>query len=52
MFAAVGESKAEMMRRLVGEEEPGKPEDLPARLVRPTSGQLYWILDQGAAAKL
>ena len=41
-----------MMKNLLGEEEPAKPEDLPARMVRPVSGQLYWILDLGAAAKL
>ena len=40
------------MFKLLGEEEPARPEDLPARMVRPATGQLYWILDRGAAARL
>ena len=41
-----------MMKKLLGAEVPEKPEDLPARMVRPVSGQLYWILDLAAASKL
>ena len=52
MFAAVGASKADMMKKLVGPEEPEDPLQLPARLVRPVSGELIWFLDQAAAQKL
>ena len=52
MFAAVGQSKADMMKKLLGEEAPADPKDLPARMVRPASGELYWILDTQAASLL
>jgi len=52
VFAAVGEGKAGMVAQLLGEQAPANPKDLPARLVKPTNGELYWILDQGAAKDL
>merc|ERR1712059_138059 len=52
VFAAVGAGKAPMVAQLLGDVEPADPTDLPARLVKPTNGELYWILDQGAAANL
>ena len=52
VFAAVGASKADMMKKLVGPDEPEDPLQLPARLVRPVSGELIWFLDQAAAQKL
>ena len=47
VFAAVGESKAAMMKRLLADKEP-----LPAALVRPSQGEVVWILDSGAHSRL
>ena len=47
VFAAVGESKAAMMKRLLADKEP-----LPAALVRPSQGEVVWILDSGAHSGL
>ena len=52
MFAAVGGSKAEMVAKLLGDKEPDTPEALPARMVKPKNGELYWILDASAAKDL
>lgn len=49
VFVSCGSGKADMVQRVLeGKEEP----PLPASMVRPHSGDLYWFLDQGAAAKL
>lgn len=47
VFAIAGQGKAEMVRRILKDNE-----DLPAGRVKPTDGQLYWILDEGAASQL
>ena len=47
VFAAVGESKAAMMKRLLADKEP-----LPAALVRPSQGEVVWVLDSGAHSGL
>ena len=52
VFAAVGQGKADMMKRLLGEEAPADPRDLPARMVRPGDGELVWFLDTSAAQHL
>ena len=52
MFAAVGQGKADMMKKLLGEEAPADPRDLPARMVRPQDGELVWFLDTSAAQHL
>jgi len=52
VFAAVGEGKADMMERILGADSKGENSHLPARMVRPTNGELYWILDQASASKL
>ena len=52
VFAAVGGSKAEMVAKLLGENEPDNKEDLPARMVKPSNGELYWIIDKSAATNL
>jgi len=52
VFAAVGASKAGMVAQLLGEKDPDNPEDLPARMVKPKNGELYWILDTSAAKDL
>ena len=31
---------------------PYRPEDLPAQLIRPTDGNLIWLLDRDAAGAL
>ncbi|XP_060591167.1 6-phosphogluconolactonase-like [Ruditapes philippinarum] len=49
VFASCGESKAEMVQRVLeGNESP----PLPAAQVRPTNGELHWFLDKPAASKL
>lgn len=47
IFAMAGEGKAEMVRKILVEKEP-----LPASRVRPTCGDLYWIVDNAAGAYL
>lgn len=48
MFLVSGEGKAEIVREIF--ENPKA--DLPARLVKPESGRLLWMLDRAAAGKL
>jgi 6-phosphogluconolactonase len=50
VFAACGAGKAGMMARLLGGAPGG--EVLPAQLVKPVSGKLWWLLDQPAAVQL
>jgi len=49
-FLAEGAGKAEMLWRVL--EGPYQPDVLPAQLIQPISGQLYWLIDAAAAAKL
>lgn len=50
MFQIHGASKPDVVREVfLG---PYDPERLPAQLIRPQSGDLYLLLDQGAAAQL
>ncbi|KAF7382640.1 6-phosphogluconolactonase [Vespula maculifrons] len=44
IFAVLGSSKAKIIKRILKDHE-----NLPAARVEPTSGSLYWILDQDAA---
>ncbi|NWX92977.1 6PGL phosphogluconolactonase, partial [Nothoprocta ornata] len=49
VFVATGEGKAAVLKRILeGDEEKA----LPAALVQPHSGQLYWFLDESAAKDL
>lgn len=48
LFLVAGEAKAAIVQRLLAEADP----TLPATLVRPTSGRLSWLLDEGAARRL
>ncbi|XP_038627531.1 6-phosphogluconolactonase [Tachyglossus aculeatus] len=49
VFVATGESKAAVLKRILeGEEE----NPLPAALVQPHTGNLYWFLDESAAKLL
>lgn len=47
LFLVVGGDKAEATRRVLADREP-----LPAGRVQPESGQLFWMLDAGAARLL
>jgi len=49
-FIVTGEAKAEMVARIL-EKKPGW-EHLPASLVHPENGLLYWLLDKNAAQNL
>lgn len=46
MFLVTGESKREILKRVLG--RPEEP-PLPAQRVRPASGRLLWLVDQAAA---
>jgi 6-phosphogluconolactonase len=48
IILAVGDEKAEPLARAFH----GAPGEVPIQLIRPTSGQLTWILDRKAASKL
>lgn len=50
VFVALGSDKATVVREVVT--GVFDPERLPAQLVRPTEGQLMWIIDPAAAEKL
>ncbi|KAG0303468.1 suppressor of los1-1 [Dissophora globulifera] len=47
VFVAAGEGKQDMLHRIL--DSPG---DLPAQLVKPTTGTLSWFLDDAAAVKI
>ena len=50
VFLVSGTAKAEMLKRVL--EGPYVPVELPAQVVRPTTGELLWLVDQAAAAEL
>jgi 6-phosphogluconolactonase len=50
MFLVAGTAKASMLHQVL--EGPYKPEQLPAQIVRPSPGDLTWLVDAGAASKL
>lgn len=47
IFLVSGNEKAEILRKVIAQDIVGDP--LPARLIRPSSGQLIWLVDKGAA---
>lgn len=49
-FLVSGADKAEMMARIV--EGPDQPIVLPCQAIKPAAGELRWLCDKGAAAKL
>lgn len=49
-FIVSGKNKAEMAKRVL--EGPLDPKDLPAQIIRPARGKLYWLLDAEAASRL
>ncbi|MDR3568757.1 MAG: 6-phosphogluconolactonase [Syntrophobacteraceae bacterium] len=50
VFLVSGAKKAHMVKRVL--DGPSEPVVLPARAVRPASGELLWLLDKPAAAEL
>ncbi len=50
MFLVTGDDKAETLRRVI-EGEP-QPNQLPSQAIRPTMGQLTWLVDRAAASNL
>lgn len=50
IFLVSGTGKAELLKQVLS--EPQKPNTLPAQLVRPTNGNLTWIIDKEAAIYL
>lgn len=50
VFLVSGAEKAEMLQRVL--EGPYQPVVLPSQIIRPMSGELHWLLDQPAAARL
>ena len=49
-FLVAGAGKAAMLKRVL--EGPYQPDLLPAQVVRPTSGELLWLVDAAAAVQL
>ncbi|HLQ30999.1 MAG TPA: 6-phosphogluconolactonase [Ktedonobacteraceae bacterium] len=50
LFLVTGSEKAEAIQAVL--EGPDQPEEYPAQIVRPPNGEVVWMLDTGAAAKL
>ncbi|WP_165865965.1 6-phosphogluconolactonase [Lucifera butyrica] len=50
IFLATGEEKAPKVREILA--AAGVPPRLPAQLVHPVNGEIYWLLDQAAASLL
>jgi 6-phosphogluconolactonase len=49
-FLAEGAGKAEMLWRVL--EGRYRPDELPSQLVQPVTGQLHWLVDAAAAARV
>jgi 6-phosphogluconolactonase len=49
-FVTAGAGKADVLAQMLASDELA--EKLPAQLVRPTEGELFWFMDEAAAAKL
>jgi 6-phosphogluconolactonase len=50
VFLVAGEGKASMLRQVV--EGPFAPEERPAQVVRPSPGEVMWLVDAAAAEQL
>jgi 6-phosphogluconolactonase len=50
VFVTAGSSKANILARVLASDDLA--ESLPAQLVRPTEGELFWFVDEAAAAEL
>jgi 6-phosphogluconolactonase len=49
-FLVSGDKKAEMLKQVL--EGPCQPVVLPSQIIKPVCGELHWLLDQPAAARL
>jgi 6-phosphogluconolactonase len=49
-FVTVGPGKADILSKVL--EQKSRQQDLPARLVKPSDGELQWFIDRAAATKL
>jgi 6-phosphogluconolactonase len=50
LFLVTGSEKADAVQAVL--EGPYQPEEYPAQIVRPTTGEVTWMLDTAAAGKL
>ncbi len=50
LFLVTGSEKADAIQAVL--EGAYNPDEYPAQIVRPTNGEVVWMLDQGAASKL
>ena len=50
VFLVNGPSKEEVLHQVL--EGPSQPDNLPAQLIQPVSNELFWLVDEAAAAKL
>jgi 6-phosphogluconolactonase len=50
VFLVAGAAKADMLRQVL--EGPFAPDERPAQIVRPSPGEVVWLIDAAAAAKL
>ena len=50
MFLVAGSAKASMLQQVL--EGPFAPDERPAQIVRPTPGEVIWLVDTAAAEKL
>jgi 6-phosphogluconolactonase len=50
VFLVAGAAKAEALREVL--HGPREPRRLPAQLINPESGELYWLVDRAAAGQL
>ena len=50
VFLVAGSAKASMLRRVL--EGSFTPDELPAQIVRPSPGEVIWLVDEAAAADL
>jgi len=50
LFIVSGRAKAGILRRVL--EGPGRPQELPAQAIAPSSGRVRWYVDAAAAADL
>ena len=50
VFLVSGQSKSETLARILHGEH--QPEQLPAQRIRPTDGEVIWLVDEAAAGKL
>ena len=49
-FLVCGSEKAAALARVI--EGPHRPDQLPAQLIAPSNGELHWLVDAPAAARL